>query len=66
MVAPIPGGSACPCVEAAHPVASPTGRPDPQPLTSGGWIPMIDVAFVVLTIALFAVLALVLRGVERL
>lgn len=39
--------------------------PDPYP-TSRGWIPMSDVAFVVLTIAVFCVLALVLRGVERL
>lgn len=40
---------------------SPLGR-----RASEGWRSMDDVVFVVLTLALFGVLALVLRGVERL
>jgi|GEM_PF-3854150 hypothetical protein len=50
------------------PAAAPHARPapTPEPTTSRGWTSMSDVAFVVLTIALFGVLALVLRGVERL
>ena len=40
--------------------------PEPSATTSRGWNPMSDVAFVVLTIAVFCGLALVLRGVERL
>jgi hypothetical protein len=43
------------------------GRPgSPTVAESWGWRSMSDVVFVVLTLALFGVLALVLRGVERL
>jgi hypothetical protein len=47
------------------PLAADSVRPHGPP-TSRGWKSMSDVAFVVLTIALFGLLALALRGVERL
>jgi hypothetical protein len=47
------------------PLAADSVRPHGPP-TSRGWKSMSDVAFVVLTIALFGLLSLALRGVERL
>ena len=41
------------------------GAPAAPPPADGG-IPMSDVVYVVLTVALFALLALALRGLERL